>query len=72
MKRKRRTTAPTAEQEWTVNDMTDCKCEFVYDELHGRIVCKKCFRVLTAEEKRELLEHANALRRAEEEAEKDG
>lgn len=45
---------------------TDCKCEFVYDELHGRIVCKKCFRVLTAEEKRELLEHANALRRAEE------
>ena len=72
MKQKRRTTAPTAEQEWTVNDMTDCKCEFVYDELHGRIVCKKCFRVLTAEEKRELLEHANALRRAEEEAEKDG
>lgn len=44
----------------------NCKCEFVYDELHGRIVCKKCFRVLTAKEKRELVEFANALRRAEE------
>lgn len=52
--------------------MSDCKCEFVYDELHGCIRCKKCFRVLTAEEKRALLEHANALRRAEEEAEGDG
>ena len=46
--------------------MTDCKHEFVYDELHKCIRCKKCFRVLTAEEKRALLEHANALRRAEE------
>ena len=46
--------------------MADCKCEFVYDELHGCVRCKKCFRVLTAEEKRELLEHANAMRRAEE------
>ena len=46
--------------------MANCKCEFVYDELHGKIVCKKCFRVLTEEEKRELLEYANALRRAEE------
>ena len=46
--------------------MADCKCEFVYDELHGRIVCKKCFRVLTREEKLELLKHANELRRAEE------
>ena len=55
--------------EWNgleVTAMADCKCEFVYDELHGRIVCKKCFRVLTAEEKQELLEHANALQRAEE------
>ena len=60
------TTAPTAAHEWMVNDMSDCKCEFVYDELHSCIRCKKCFRVLTAEEKRELLEHANALRRAEE------
>ena len=46
--------------------MADCKCEFVYDELHGRIVCKKCLRVLTREEKLELLKHANALRRADE------
>ena len=51
--------------------MSDCKCEFVYDELHGCIRCKKCLRVMTVEEKRALLEHANALLRAEE-AEKDG
>ena len=51
--------------------MSDCKHEFVYDELHGCIRCKKCFRVLTSEEKRALLEHANALLRAEEE-EADG
>jgi hypothetical protein len=51
--------------------MSDCKCEFVYDEMQGCIRCKKCFRVLTTEEKRALLEHANALRKAEED-EKDG
>ena len=54
-----------------VNGMSDCKCEFVYDELHGCIRCKKCFRVLTAEEQRALLEHATALLRAEED-ESDG
>lgn len=46
--------------------MTDCKHEFVYSELRGEFVCQKCFHVLTEEEKREALEHANALRRAEE------
>ncbi len=46
--------------------MADCKHEFVYDELHREIVCKKCFHVLTKEEKQEALERANALRRAEE------
>ena len=46
--------------------MPDCKHEFVYDELHSCIRCKKCFRVLTAEEKRALLKHANALLREEE------
>lgn len=51
--------------------MPDCKHEFAYDELHNCIRCKKCLRVLTAEEKRKLLNFANEIRRAEE-AEKDG
>ena len=46
--------------------MTDCKDEFAYSELHREFVCRKCFHVLTKEEKREALEYANALRRSEE------
>ena len=46
--------------------MIDCKHEFVYSELNKEFVCKKCFHVLTKEEKRTALEYANALRRAEE------
>lgn len=46
--------------------MADCKHEFVWDELHQCIRCKNCFRVLTREEKRELLERANAMRKEEE------
>ena len=46
--------------------MTDCKHEFAYSELHREFVCKKCFHVLTEEEKQEALEHANAMRRREE------
>ena len=46
--------------------MNDCKHEFAYDELRREFVCKKCFHVLTKEEKREALEYANALRRADE------
>lgn len=43
-----------------------CEHEYAYDELRGRYVCKKCFRVLTLEETRAALEYANARRRAEE------
>ena len=49
-----------------VTEMTDCKHEFVYDELRREHVCKKCGYVLTKEDKMALLEYANALRRAEE------
>ena len=45
--------------------MTDCKHEFVYDELHGEIVCKFCGYVLTADDKREL--HRKAFELMEEE-----
>ena len=47
------------------DDMTDCKHEFVYDELHGEIVCKFCGYVLTADDKREL--HRKAFELMEEE-----
>ena len=47
------------------DDMTDCKHEFVYDELHGEIVCKFCRYVLTADDKREL--HRKAFELMEEE-----
>ena len=46
--------------------MADCKHEFVYSELHREFMCRKCFYVLTKEEKREALEYSNALRRSEE------
>ena len=46
--------------------MADCKHEFVYDELHLEIVCKKCFHVLTKEERREALEYGMAMLRADE------
>ena len=46
--------------------MANCKHEFVYDELHREFVCRKCFHVITKEEKREALEYANTLRRTEE------
>ena len=45
--------------------MPDCKHEFVYDELHGEIVCKFCGYVLTADDKREL--HRKAFELMEEE-----
>ena len=45
--------------------MTDCKHEFVYDELRGEIVCKFCGYVLTADDKREL--HRKAFELMEEE-----
>lgn len=48
------------------NEAAECEHEFVYDELQGQYVCEKCGYVLTADEKRAALEHANALRRAEE------
>jgi hypothetical protein len=51
--------------------MPKCEHDFVYDELHRQLVCRRCGHVLTAEEKRYALEYANALRRAEEENEKD-
>ena len=35
--------------------MTNCKHEFVYDELHKEIACQLCGYVLTKEDKRELL-----------------
>lgn len=47
----------------------ECEHEFVDVPYSGQIICKKCGHVLTAEEKRAALEHANALRRAEEAAE---
>lgn len=43
-----------------------CDHTFIYDEACGGIVCKECGHVLTAEEKRALLDHANNLRREEE------
>ena len=48
------------------DDMTDCKHEFVYDELHGEIVCKFCGYVLTADDKRELHRKAFELMEDEE------
>ena len=51
------------------DDMTDCKHEFVYDELHGEIVCKFCGYVLTADDKREL--HRKAFELMEEEDKHD-
>lgn len=52
--------------------MTDCKHEFFEVPYTGKIVCRKCGHILSKEEKREALEYANALRRAEEEAKEDG
>ena len=41
--------------------MTNCKHEFVYDELHKEIVCQLCGYVLTAEDKNELYRKAFEL-----------
>ena len=49
-----------------MDELKPCNHEFVYDELHHQIVCKKCFHVLTAEEKRESLHHAFELMMEEE------
>ena len=47
--------------------MTDCKHEFVYDELHGEIVCKFCGYILTSEDKQSL--HTKAFELMKEERE---
>lgn len=46
--------------------MSDCKHEFVYDELHGQAVCEKCGYVLTKEDKQAALDYGMAMLRAEE------
>ena len=53
---------------WGLKAMTDCKHEFFEVPYTGKIVCRKCGHILSKEEKRDALEYANALRRAEEEA----
>ena len=49
--------------------VTLCKHDFVYDELHKKIVCQKCGYVLTAEDKRRICDKGLELLRAEEAAE---
>lgn len=49
--------------------VTLCKHDFVYDELHKKIVCQKCGYVLTAEDKRRICDKGLELLRAEESAE---
>ena len=46
--------------------MGSCKHDFVFDELHGAVVCRKCGHVLTAEEKRRICDHRMELLEAEE------
>ena len=46
--------------------MCSCYCDFYFDENIGEFVCSKCGYVMTKEDKFEMLEYANALRRAEE------
>lgn len=49
-----------------MDELKPCKHEFVYDELHRRVVCKKCFHVLTDDEKMEIHKRAFELMRLEE------
>lgn len=44
----------------------ECEHDFVFDELHGEIVCRKCGHVLTAEEKRRICDHGMELLETEE------
>lgn len=44
----------------------ECEHDFVFDELHWEVVCRKCGHVLTAEEKRRICDHGMELLEAEE------